>query len=157
MFVLKKWQAARCKARDKLGSMKLNLFQWLLATAGLVALAWHGRHEPWPPLRVAGAVVCLLAFALVSLARYQLGRAFSVRAKARHLVTTGLYARLRNPIYVFAEMALAGFALYLRSPWPFVVMVAVIPLQVSRARREAKVLEAAFGEEYRRYRARTWF
>lgn len=137
--------------------MKLNLFQWLVATAGLIALAWHGRHEPWPPVRIVGAVICLLAFALVSLARYQLGRSFSISAQARRLVTTGLYARLRNPIYVFAELALAGFALYLQSWWPFVAMLAVVPLQVARARREAAVLEAAFGEEYRRYRTRTWF
>ncbi len=137
--------------------MKLNLFQWLVASAALIALAWHQRLGPWPPLRVAGALLCLTAFALVSLARYQLGRAFSVTAQARHLVTTGLYARFRNPIYVFAELFLAGLALVLRSWWPFVILLAALPLQVARARKEADVLEAAFGEEYRRYRNRTWF
>jgi protein-S-isoprenylcysteine O-methyltransferase Ste14 len=137
--------------------MRLNLFQWLVATAALTALAWHERHGPWPPLRIVGALLCLVAFALVSLARYQIGRAFSISAQARHLVTTGLYARFRNPIYVFAELFLAGLALYLGSWWPLIVMVAVIPLQVARARREAAVLEAAFGEEYRRYRMGTWF
>jgi protein-S-isoprenylcysteine O-methyltransferase Ste14 len=30
-------------------------------------------------------------------------------------------------------------------------------MQIVRARREAAVLEAAFGEEYRRYRRQTWF
>jgi protein-S-isoprenylcysteine O-methyltransferase Ste14 len=33
----------------------------------------------------------------------------------------------------------------------------VIPLQIWRARKESAVLEASFGEEYRRYRAGTWF
>jgi len=37
------------------------------------------------------------------------------------------------------------------------VMVLLIPLQVLRARKEAVVLEAAFGDEYRAYRERTWF
>jgi protein-S-isoprenylcysteine O-methyltransferase Ste14 len=137
--------------------MKFNLIQWLIATAGLCAFAWHERHQPWTPMRAAGTFVCLLAFALVSVARYQLGGSFSISAQARHLVTTGLYARFRNPIYVFAEMFLAGLALYLRAWWPIVAMVALIPLQAARARKEASVLEAAFGEEYRRYRARTWF
>ena len=135
----------------------MNLFQWLVATAALTALVWHGRQEPWTPPRIAGAVICLVAFVLVSLARYQLGRAFSVTAKARHLVTSGLYARFRNPIYVFAEFFLLGLALYLRSWWPFVAMLLAVPVQVARARKEATVLEGAFGEEYRRYRARTWF
>ncbi len=142
--------------------MTLNLFQWLVATAALIALAWHERPGPWPPLRIAGALLCLASFALVSLARYQLGRAFSVTAQARTLVTDGLYARIRNPIYVFAELFLAGLALVFRFPartswWPLAILVAAIPLQVLRARNESAVLEAAFGEEYRRYKARTWF
>jgi len=29
--------------------------------------------------------------------------------------------------------------------------------QTIRARREARVLEAAFGDEYREYRRKTWF
>jgi protein-S-isoprenylcysteine O-methyltransferase Ste14 len=137
--------------------MKLNLFQWLAATAAVTAIAWHERSGPWPPLRVAGAILCLTGFALVSLARYQLGRAFSVSAQARTLVTTGLYARLRNPIYAFAELFIAGLALLLESWWPVFFLLATIPVQAVRARKEAAVLEAAFGEEYRSYKSRTWF
>jgi protein-S-isoprenylcysteine O-methyltransferase Ste14 len=33
----------------------------------------------------------------------------------------------------------------------------LIPMQIVRARKEARVLEEKFGEEYRAYRARTWF
>jgi protein-S-isoprenylcysteine O-methyltransferase Ste14 len=36
-------------------------------------------------------------------------------------------------------------------------IAALIPMQVVRARREARVLAAAFGEEYARYKAGTWF
>lgn len=137
--------------------MRLNLFQWLAATAALVALGWYERHEPWTVQHTLGALICLLSFGLVSVARYQLGRAFSVRAQAHHLVTTGLYARFRNPIYVFAEFFLAGLALYLNSWWLLLTLVALIPIQVARAAKEAAVLQAAFGEAYTAYRARTWF
>lgn len=137
--------------------MKLNLFQWLVATAALTALVLHERSGPWPPSRVAGAALCLSAFALVSLARYQLGRAFSVRAQAKTLVTTGLYARFRNPIYIFAELFLAGLALLLQAWWPLALLIAAIPVQIVRAHKEAAVLEAAFGDEYRAYKSRTWF
>ena len=37
------------------------------------------------------------------------------------------------------------------------VFVVLIPLQIWRARKESGVLEAAFGEQYRKYRAGTWF
>ena len=137
--------------------MLLNLLQWLVAAAALLGLAWHERDVPWTALRLTGALLCLLSFLLISVARYQLGRAFSVQAQARNLVTSGLYARLRNPIYVFAEMFLLGLALYLSTWWPLVVAIVAIPIQIARARKEAAVLEAAFGEDYRSYRARTWF
>jgi protein-S-isoprenylcysteine O-methyltransferase Ste14 len=35
--------------------------------------------------------------------------------------------------------------------------VVTIPMQVWRARNEARVLEATFGDEYRTYRKRRWF
>ena len=137
--------------------MRVNLVQWLTAVIGLSIFAWHERHGPWTPLRIAGVLVCVCGFALATLARYQLGRSFSVTAKAQRLVTTGLYSRLRNPIYVFAEMFIVGIALLSQAWWPVFVMLAVLPLQAWRARNEAAVLEAAFGDEYRRYRERTWF
>jgi protein-S-isoprenylcysteine O-methyltransferase Ste14 len=40
--------------------------------------------------------------------------------------------------------------------WLLLALIIVIPVQIVRARREAEVLEATFGEEYRRYRQQTW-
>jgi len=137
--------------------VKTNFSSWSMAVAVLVFTMVHDRQGPWPPMRVAGAVVCAVAFVLVSLARFQLGDAFTVRARARRLVTTGLYAKVRNPVYVFAGVMLVGLAMYLRSWWLLALAVAVVPLQVMRAREEASVLEEAFGERYVRYRERTWF
>jgi protein-S-isoprenylcysteine O-methyltransferase Ste14 len=68
-----------------------------------------------------------------------------------------LYARFRNPIYLFAELFILGVALVMRSSWPVVLLLVAIPIHVLRARKEAVVLEAASGDEYRRYRGRTWF
>jgi protein-S-isoprenylcysteine O-methyltransferase Ste14 len=95
--------------------------------------------------------------AWVSIARCQLGRSFSVTPQARQLVTTGIYARIRNPIYLASPFLLIGLSLVMAQWWPMLLMVVVVPLQIARARREAKILRAAFGAEYDRYRARTWF
>jgi protein-S-isoprenylcysteine O-methyltransferase Ste14 len=90
-------------------------------------------------------------------ARIELGGSFSVRPKAQALVTHGLYSRIRNPIYVFGAFTAAAFILYVKKPVALSLLLVIIPLQVYRARQEGKILEAKFGEEYRQYRARTWF
>jgi protein-S-isoprenylcysteine O-methyltransferase Ste14 len=136
--------------------MKTNILSSIFLIVALAVLALQFRDQPWPPLRIAGAAIALASLCLILAARIQLGRAFSIRAKATRLVTTGLYARLRNPIYVFGCFFFLGIAMFIPF-WPLLlVLIIVIPMQIARARREAAVLEASFGEEYRRYRRQTW-
>jgi protein-S-isoprenylcysteine O-methyltransferase Ste14 len=52
---------------------------------------------------------------------------------------------------------LIGLALILGRPELLAVLLVIIPMQIIRARREAAVLEAKFGDAYREYRKRTWF
>jgi protein-S-isoprenylcysteine O-methyltransferase Ste14 len=108
-------------------------------------------------LRWIGLALAITGLACVITARYTLGRAFSVRAKATELVTTGIYSRIRNPIYISAEIFLLGLVVMLHNFWLLGVLLLIIPLQVWRARREARVLEEKFGQAYREYRSRTWF
>ena len=90
-------------------------------------------------------------------ARRQLGVAFSVRPQARQLVATGLYAKLRHPIYVFGTMAFLLVLLALLGRPALAIWAVLIPIQVIRARREEAVLAEAFGAEYEAYRSSTWF
>ena len=53
----------------------------------------------WTPWEVVGVVIFVPVFLLFVFARIELGRAFSIKAKASSLVTTGIYGRIRNPIY----------------------------------------------------------
>jgi protein-S-isoprenylcysteine O-methyltransferase Ste14 len=136
--------------------MKANILSMAVVVAALCVLGPRYLHQPWPPLRIAGAVITLASFSLIVVARIQLGRSFSVRAKATRLVTTGLYARIRNPIYTFGCFFFLGLAMFIPAWWLLLLLILVIPMQIVRSRREAAVLEATFGEEYRRYRRQTW-
>jgi protein-S-isoprenylcysteine O-methyltransferase Ste14 len=122
-------------------------FFWFLAT-------WKG---PWNVQREIGTALVVVGLLFIAVARYQLGRSFSVKAEAHQLVTTGLYSKIRNPIYVFGMVMITGMILVLQRPEGWLVLVAAIVGQTIRARREARVLEAAFGDEYREYRRKTWF
>lgn len=121
----------------------------------LVVLAW--LPGPWDGIRYAGFVSVVLGLVLLFTARLQLGNSFSVVPRARVLVCRGLYSKIRNPIYVFGTLVIGGAILIFRRPilWPLLALL--IPVQVVRARREAKVLEEKFGETYRDYRRKTWF
>jgi protein-S-isoprenylcysteine O-methyltransferase Ste14 len=104
----------------------------------------------------AGMALAALSVPPWIVARWQLGAAFAVKARAETLVTHGLYAKVRHPIYVFGLLAYFGALLALQV-WPVLVAwLALTPVELIRARREDRVLEAAFGDEYRRYRSSTW-
>lgn len=137
--------------------MKTNVLTLVLALLGIIFLGVHFGSQQWTPTRIAGVVIGLPSLALLVLARIQLGGSFSVRPKAQALVTHGLYSRIRNPIYLFGGLAVAGVILYVNQPLYLWVFVVLLPLQIYRVRKEGKVLEARFGDEYREYKSRTWF
>ena len=114
-------------------------------------------HEPLSTRYVIGVGMAISGFALSILARVQLGQSFSIRPQARKLVTTGLYSKFRHPIYLFRGIAFLGLFIAWGKLVPLVCLLLIYPLQILRARKEGKVLEQAFGEEYRRYKAGTWF
>jgi protein-S-isoprenylcysteine O-methyltransferase Ste14 len=111
----------------------------------------------WTSLQKLGACLLLIGFVFWTVARFQLGASLTVSAQAKKLVTRGLYSKIRNPIYVFGSCLIAGIILMIGRPLWLLVFVVIIPLQIWRAGKEASVLQNAFGDEYRHYRATTWF
>ncbi len=137
--------------------MKLNLATLALVSVFVVALALKASSMPWTTARIIGMSIAIPAFLLLVVARLQLGGAFSVQAKATTLVTTGLYARIRNPIYVFGALFIAGLIIWTGIPWLLLIFVILIPMQILRSRKEAKVLEEKFGPAYVAWKQKTWF
>jgi protein-S-isoprenylcysteine O-methyltransferase Ste14 len=128
----------------------------IVAVAAVLWLVFT-RPGPWDWQRCAGAGLVVVGVGGIVAARYQLGKSFAIKAQARELVTRGIYSKIRNPIYVFGAVAVAGFVLILHRPILWLFLVAIVIMQTLRARREAQVLEGAFGDAYREYRRKTWF
>jgi protein-S-isoprenylcysteine O-methyltransferase Ste14 len=121
-------------------------------------LAWlFTQPGPWNGVRDVGASFVLFGLASVFTARFQLGRPFSVPPQVRTLVTHGLYAKIRNPIYAFGTLVILGVILMLQRPHLWILLVLLIPVQTLRARKESAVLASTFGESYRQYRRKIWF
>jgi protein-S-isoprenylcysteine O-methyltransferase Ste14 len=128
----------------------IPLFLGFAAAIARFAWKWDARH-------VIGMGLGAIGFALWLTARLQLGKSFSVRPEARALVTTGLYSKFRNPIYLFGGVAYGGVIVAWGRLVPLLVFLLSYPVfQTMRARKENAVLEKAFGDEYRRYKERTW-
>jgi protein-S-isoprenylcysteine O-methyltransferase Ste14 len=117
----------------------------------------HFWGLPWSAMRIAGVALAIPCFLLLVMARIQLGGAFSVRAKASVLVTTGLYSHIRNPIYIFGSLMIAGLVFWINQPWLLLSMAVLLPMQFYRSRREEQVLTEKFGAAYLEYKRKTWF
>jgi protein-S-isoprenylcysteine O-methyltransferase Ste14 len=89
-------------------------------------------------MRIFRALTAGVAYVLVCLARIQSGASFSVRPRAKELVTHWLYSRVRNPMYLFVDLMLSGLVLVFQVPWLFVALVFLVVPQVFQAREIGK-------------------
>jgi len=137
--------------------MTLNIVTLVFVAVGAIVFGRHAASQPWTLWRIVGVSIAAPSLLLLMLARIQLGRAFSIQAQASTLVTTGLYSRVRNPIYVFGGLVIAGLIIWTGRPMLLLFLLVLIPLQIVRARKESQVLEEKFGAKYAEYRRRTWF
>lgn len=142
IYLLSGWLQARFPEVDFLthdaGHLLEVLFGWKL-------------NPHFGPFHIASNILIAVGFWLLSSAWTVLYHA----QRAHRLATTGAYARVRHPQYVAFVAILFGFLLQ----WPTILTVAMFPvlvfMYVRLARREERQALAEFGDEYRRYAART--
>lgn len=137
--------------------MKLNIATLAIVVIGMAVFMYYGFGLTWTPQRIADMAIAVPCLLLLAVARLQLGRAFSIQAKATTLVTTGLYSRIRNPIYLFGALGFAGIVLWSGQPLLLLLLAFLIPMQVLRIRKEERVLTEKFGDAYIEYKRKTWF
>jgi len=138
---------------------------WL---ALFLALVWlQGTYlpvgpEPGPLARVLGGALILGGLALIFVAAWEFRRhrtSVVPHMEPDALVTSGLFALSRNPIYLADALILWGCALRWHA-WPSLLLVPLFMGFIARrfiAAEEAR-LRAAFGEAFEDYarRVRRW-
>jgi protein-S-isoprenylcysteine O-methyltransferase Ste14 len=109
------------------------------------------------PRLVAGAALLVLGLsvlATVNKAFNAAGTSIRPDQPTNALVTSGLFAHARNPVYVGGTIALIGVALPLASDWIVVLAVPMLLIQhYGVVKREEQYLEKKFGENYRSCKA----
>jgi protein-S-isoprenylcysteine O-methyltransferase Ste14 len=123
----------------------------LLACLAVFASSWS------PTLRIALAIaVGVPSFALMMVGRHQLGSSFAVMPAAKSLVTSGLYARVQHPMYLFLDLWVLAAIVAVGWRPALIVWVVLVVAQMLQSRREESILAHAFGAEYEAYRRHTW-
>lgn len=146
-----------------MGALRLNA---IYAAAQTVLLAAYGgvfaldrsprllAAEPW---RAVGLACCAAGLALMVLAFGSLWPVIQIAPHPREggrLITSGVYSRLRHPIYT--AIVLITLGLFLRKPTPAVVAATafVAAFLVVKSTYEERLLAARY-PEYGEYRRRT--
>lgn len=147
-------------------------FKLVLLASAVVALLpvltsdpeyWLGSypllHSPFAT--ISGWIVLIAAFCWLLVAQTHMGSAWRVGIDTTHrcaLVTHGLFAKSRNPIFLSMRMSLAGLFLVLPGALTLAIMVAGDILMQVQVRLEEQHLQALHGDAYAVYvaRVRRW-
>jgi protein-S-isoprenylcysteine O-methyltransferase Ste14 len=107
------------------------------------------------PTQALVDILIFLGAAGSALALSRLGRSFAIMPEARVLVTGGVYAHVRHPLYTAEMLTLIGIVIQYAQPWATLIGIGVVLLQILRSIYEEQVLAEAF-PDYTAYQARTW-
>ena len=149
-------------ADDVAHSRWWQTFEVLFGIPFLVAIALQFTvplalpHGPFTVLlRVVGAILIIAGVTIVVLARRVLARhnqPTDPGEPTSELVTSGVFAVSRNPLYLGGVCVLVGIALTFNLPWVLVLLLpALIACHYLLIVPEERYLATKFGEPYRRY------
>lgn len=129
-----------------------------LAAGLLAGAAFPARFLPDRAARTLGWPLVLAGATLAwwfGRTMREAGTPFRLDEPAERLVTEGPFGLSRNPGYLSFAMIYAGIACLRNSLWAALLLPGVLAvIRRGVIAREEAYLERAFGEEYRRYRAR---
>jgi protein-S-isoprenylcysteine O-methyltransferase Ste14 len=133
-----------------LGTVVLGLtLNWAVPTFVLRVVFPFELRALLAPLLVAGGAALAIAGSRMFC---HMGTNVAPSQPALRLVTTGIYANLRNPMYVGLGLMVAGIGVGFASDWTLVLLVpAALVMHYGVVRREENYLLRKFGEPYRRY------
>jgi protein-S-isoprenylcysteine O-methyltransferase Ste14 len=140
----------------------LVYFVFLLGGLLLERFVWRLPFLP-PGWRLPLAVLPILAGGIIGalgIGRFRAARTpVSPYEPPTALLTGGVYAYSRNPLYLGAARVYAGIACGANSLWALLLLVpALLVIRYGVIAREERYLARRFGEDYRRYAAqvRRW-
>ena len=119
--------------------------------------SYLGNGRPLNLYTYIGIILLVFSIILFTVARIQLGGAFQASAEAIKLVKTGIYKKIRHPVYLFGAIFFLGMIFVMQRFLFLLIWLILIGFQIRRIRKEEKILTEKFGNEYLEYKKQTWF
>lgn len=134
-----------------LGALLLGLVAGRFFPLSSFGIDWRTLVAMGSLLFVAGAAMMLVAAGLFR----RLGTNVRPTQPTSFIATTGPYRWTRNPMYLGMALVYAGLAIGFDGPIAFALLpLVLIVIQTQVIAREERYLEAKFGDDYRRYKAK---
>lgn len=137
----------------------LFIFGLALAPLSSLVALLHAPATTHPATPALGILLFVLGFALTVVAQLAMGASWRIgvdRNEATALVTHGVFARVRNPIYTGILLVLAGMLLLVPSLLATAALACTwIALQLQVRAVEEAYLMRTHGERYRAYARQT--
>ncbi len=148
------------KKAGKADTKNALLFAVVFAAMCLMWASWFGMGSLDPlrlalpdPIRWIGLGTFIVGLGLALGALIQLRGVENID----HLVTGGLFSRLRHPMYTGFILWILGWAIFHGAMVSLVIGLAGIGNILYWRRLEEADMASRYGETYRRYRMETWF
>lgn len=148
------------KKAGRLGSKNKVIFVLVFVAMCLMLASWPVMC-PLDPWRIAcpGTVVWIGRGVVTAALALTIGGLAQLRGLENidHLVTTGLFSRLRHPMYAGFVLWIVGWVVCYGAVASLAVGFVCIGNILTWRHLEEGALESRYGEDYRVYRQGTWF
>lgn len=115
---------------------------------------WFGRKI----FLFLGIFLIILGSFIWLISALELGSNYHLYKMPSKLITTGIYRKIRHPIYFGSTLLFLGIVIFYGSFWGLIYLFCItIPYQFLRAIYEEKQLIKKFGQKYLDYKKTTLF
>ena len=122
----------------------------------ILSIVFNNQFEGGIFFQIIGAVVGISGLIMWITAKLTLGKHFTMSTTPKHLVTKGIYSKLRHPMYYGGILIYLGIGIFLKSVIGLVLTIILIaPLLIYSPREEEKLLMEKYKEKYSAYKKKT--
>ena len=109
-------------------------------------------------LRIIGFIICAIGVIFIIAGIITLGEYFTTSIIPKGLVTTGIYSKIRHPMFTGAILVYIGIVVIFQSIIGFLLVIFIlIPFFIYSAIEEEKILSKKFKDKYIAYKKKTLF